>query len=345
MHLSVRFGRTVDVIREDGLPVDAEIDIIGPESDPPSESAKTVVRVASLLDSVRPDALLVLGDRYETASAALAATLCRVPIAHLHGGEETEGAIDNAFRHAITKMSHLHLVSHDTYAARVRQMGEAPETIVVVGAPGLDNLHRSDLPTPEMLSARLGIPLKPPIVIVTLHPTTLGADPVTEVSALAKALERVSATYVITQPNSDRGGDQIREYWTSWTEGRQGVALVPSLGDAAYFGLLRAASAVVGNSSSGLLEAPAAGLPVVNIGDRQTGRMRTPHVHDVPGDADAIERALVTCLAPGARDRFRALPAHYPPGPAAPRIVDALCSWQIPNPPRKKFRNLPEDAA
>lgn len=340
MHLSPRFGRTVDRIHDDGLPIDAEIDILGEASDPPAESARTIVDMAAVLESKHPAALLVLGDRYETVSAAIAATLCRVPIAHLHGGEETEGAIDNAFRHAVTKMSHLHLVSHATHAARVKQMGEAPETVVIVGAPGLDNLYRSDLPNVEALSGRLGVDLKPPVVVVTLHPATLGSDPVSEVTALAGAMERVPATYVITQPNSDRGGDEIRRFWTSWAAGRAGVALVQALGDAAYFGLLRAADAVLGNSSSGIIEAPAAGLPVVNVGDRQAGRLRTEHVHDVPADAGAIERVLTSCLASGARERFRTLPSHYPPGPAAPKIVEALANWDIPNPPRKKFYDL-----
>jgi UDP-hydrolysing UDP-N-acetyl-D-glucosamine 2-epimerase len=264
-----------------------------------------------------------------------------VPIAHLHGGEETEGAIDNAFRHAITKMSHLHLVSHDAHAARVLQMGEDPENVIVVGAPGLDNLHRSDLPKAEALSAKLGIALEPPIVVVTLHPTTLGADPTSEVAALAEAMTRIPATYVITQSNSDPGGEEIRRFWSAWAKGRKGVALVSALGDAAYYGLLRLASAVAGNSSSGLIEAPAAGLPVVNVGERQAGRLRTQHVRDVPGNVDAIERALRDCLKPGAADHFRSLPSHYPAGAAAPRIVEALARWRIPRPPRKRFRDFP----
>jgi UDP-hydrolysing UDP-N-acetyl-D-glucosamine 2-epimerase len=340
MHLPARFGRTVDRIRDDGLEVNAELELIGSASDPPGETARAVTTVAATIESQKPELLLLLGDRSETMSAGVAATLCRVPIAHLHGGEETEGAIDNAFRHALTKLSHLHLVSHESHARRVRQMGEDPDAVVVVGAPGLDNLYRTDLPTAASLAARLGIRLEAPIVVVTLHPATLGANPITEVAALSEAMDEVPATYVVTQPNADTGGDQIREFWKTWARGRSRVVVVDALGETVYWGLLRIASAVLGNSSSGIIEAPAAGLPVVNIGDRQAGRLRTAHVHDVAPNPKAIEQALRACLAPGATELFRSMPSHYIPGAAAPRIVEALHDFRIPNPPRKRFRDL-----
>lgn len=341
MHLAREFGHTVERIGLDGLTVDREIPILAERSNLPAEAARAITGVAAAIESARPDALVVLGDRYETLAAAFAAALARVPIVHLYGGEETEGAIDNALRHAITKLSHLHLVSHSVHARRVLQMGEPAETVHVVGAAGLDNLYREDLPDRDALERHLGIALKPPVVTVTLHPTTLGGDPALEVRAVATAMERVPATYVITNANSDAGGDVIRAFWKTWAAGRSHVVLVDALGETLYFGLLRVADAVLGNSSSGLVEAPAVGLPVVNVGDRQAGRLRSDHVIDVPPDAAAIGRALGEALEPGARARFAAMASLFPGGPSAARIVEALARWRIPEPPRKQFQDLP----
>lgn len=340
MHLKAAFGRTVDNIRADGVQVATELDFMGETPDPSAESAAAVRETSRAIEAKRPDAMLLLGDRTETFAAGFAATVKGVPIAHLHGGEESEGAIDNALRHALTKLSHLHLTSHELHAKRVRQMGEPADSVKVVGAAGLDNLHRTDLPDRAALEKHLGIALPDPVVAVTLHATTLGGDAATEVSTLSAAMERVPATWVITQPNSDAGGAIIRAHWSAWGKGRARTAVVDALGEKNYWGLLKIASAVLGNSSSGIIEAPAAGLPVVNVGDRQRGRLRTAHVVDVPVDAAAVERALKTVLEPKERERMRGLPGHYLAGPAAPRIVEALAAWSIPRPPRKKFEDL-----
>jgi UDP-hydrolysing UDP-N-acetyl-D-glucosamine 2-epimerase len=340
MHLKSRFGRTVDLVRQDGVPVAAELDFIAEPPEPEIDAARAVEMTAQALRRERPDALLLLGDRHETLAAALAATVLAVPIAHLHGGEESEGAIDGPIRHAVTKLSHLHLVSHELHARRVLQMGEAPANVVVVGAPGLDNLYREDLLTRTELEAALGNRLADPLVLVTVQPTTLASDPLSEVTAVASAMARVPATYVITQPNADRGGAGIREWWLSWGPGRSGVVLADALGEARYWGLLRLASAVLGNSSSGIIEAPEAGVPAVNVGDRQKGRLRGRGVVNVAVNADAIAEALQCALEPGARERVRALPATYPRGPAAPRVVSALAEWHMTTPPRKRFREV-----
>ncbi len=340
MHLSDRFGRGVDRITAAGFRVDATIDFLVDEPDMAAESARAITSVTAALGASKCDALVLVGDRYETLAAAFAATLARVPIVHLHGGEEAEGAIDNALRHAITKLSHLHLVSHEDHARRVLQMGEPPDAVKVVGAPGLDNAHRADLPDRAELERRVGVSLDAPVVVVTLHPTTLGGAPEVEAREVASAMERVPATYVVTQPNSDAGGATIRELWKQWGEGRSRVAVVEALGEAAYWGLLRTADAVLGNSSSGIIEAPAVGLPVINVGDRQRGRMRSEHVIDVPAEADRVAGALAAAIAPGARERFRAMKQVFPRGPAAPRIVQALAEWHVPRPPRKKFHDL-----
>lgn len=358
MHLSPKFGHTIDAIEADGLRVAVRLDFIAPPPQPGSapehtsavlgpagsmaaESARALELVTRAIETERPEALVLLGDRYETLAAGFAAALAGLPIAHLHGGEETEGALDNALRHALTKLSHLHLVSHAQHARRVRQMGEPAETVVVVGAPGLDNLYRDDLPDRGSLERSLGIALDGPSVVVTLHPATLGGDPAAEVAAVAQAMESVPGSYVITQPNADRGAEAIRAFWSRWAPGRSRVAVVDALGEKRYWGLLRIADAVLGNSSSGILEAPAAGLPVVNVGDRQRGRLRSAHVRDVPAEPGAIAAALRDALLPETRARLAQLSGPYPSGPAAPRIVEALAAWRPPRPARKRFADLP----
>ncbi len=341
MHLSAVHGHTVDQIEADGLVVTERLDFLGDAGDPGADAARALQQVSAALARHRPEALVVLGDRSETCAAGLAATIARVPLVHLHGGEETEGAIDNALRHALTKLAHLHLVSHESHRARVVQMGEPADHVVVVGAAGLDNLARPDLPARAELAARVGVPLTDPVVVVTLHPTTLGVDPAAEVQALIAAMERVDATWVVTLPNADAGGEVIRAAWRAWAAGRPRTAVVEALGDRGHWGMLRIAAAVLGNSSSGIIEAPAAGLPVVNVGDRQAGRLRSPHITDVPAAPAAIEAALRAALDPERKRGLADVEAPYPRGLAGRRIVDALARWQPPSPPRKRFVDRP----
>lgn len=336
MHLSDAHGRTVDAIRADGIEP-RELATLGDAPTPANEAAATLRLVTDALDGDRPEALLLLGDRSETLAAAHAAVLARVPVVHLHGGEETEGAVDNVMRHAITKLASLHLVSHESHARRVVQMGEHPDTVRVVGAPGLDNLYREDLPDRTELERRLGIALESPVVLVTVHPTTLDADPAAIVHAVARAMEQVPASYVVTLPNNDAGGAGIRAFWERWAAGRPRVALVPALGEAGYWGMLRTADAVLGNSSSGIVEAPAAGVPVIDVGDRQKGRLRPDSVAHAAADADSVRRALEAALSPRARERAAAAAPLFPAGEAAPRIVEALRRWRAGSPPRKSF--------
>jgi UDP-hydrolysing UDP-N-acetyl-D-glucosamine 2-epimerase len=339
MHFLERFGRTIEVVRTDGLPISAELPFLSDPPDALNDAAEALRQVGTALTRLQPAALMLVGDRSETMAAALAATFCRVPIVHLHGGEESEGAIDNVLRHAITKLSHLHLVSHEIHAHRVIQMGEIPKDVVVVGAPGLDNRFRADLPDRMELEATLGISLKPPVVIVTVHPTTLGNDPLAEARAVSGALEEVSASYVITAPNADPGGDRILEFWKQWVPGRSNAVLVGALGERMYWGLLRMADAVLGNSSSGLVEAPDAGVPTINIGDRQKGRLRAASVVDISAEVKAIATALRCVLEqpPPPSPQFLA-------GPAAPRIVAALREWLPRRTDRKSFRALDQDS-
>jgi UDP-hydrolysing UDP-N-acetyl-D-glucosamine 2-epimerase len=303
---------------------------------PPEELSAAASHLGKALAAFDPDSLVLLGDRSETAAAALVATLLRIPIAHLHGGEETEGAFDNALRHAVTKLAHLHFVSHAQHAARVSQMGEAEETIEVVGAPGLDNFHRPDLPDREELEVALGLDLSRPVVLVTVHPTTLSDVPEAEAIAVAEAMDRVSATYVITLPNADPGSDKVRGIMQG-AGARRGRVSVAALGERNYWGMLRIADAILGNSSSALIEAPAVGLPAVNVGDRQKGRLRSGNVVDVSASVDEIANALKDALTTERRQEVRKLVGPNHDGNSGKRIANRLLSWSPPRPLRKRF--------
>ena len=338
MHLSDRYGRTIRLVEEDGAPIHQRLAFLA--DDPAADAAGALTATAGALAAERPAALMLVGDRSETLAAGMAAVLAKVPIVHLHGGEETEGAVDNAFRHALTKLSALHLVSHADHAARVVQMGEDPERVEVVGAPGLDNLHRTDLPDRAALERRVGIPLTAPVALVTVHPATLAADPLTECRAIAAALEQVPCTVVVTQPNADAGGGAIREFWVRWATARPGVAVVEALGELAYWGMLRVADVVIGNSSSGIIEAPAAGVPCVDVGERQAGRLRARSVRSVPATADQVRDALRTSLTAEAKAEVVRLGGPYLEGMAAPRIVAAVKRWLPVRAARKRFRSI-----
>ncbi|MFZ4764498.1 MAG: UDP-N-acetylglucosamine 2-epimerase [Roseimicrobium sp.] len=336
MHNSSFFGRTKDIIIEEGFKISEELGWV-PDAPPllPHIQAGDALRlVAQALQRQRPDALVLLGDRFETAAAALAATLERVPLIHLHGGEETLGAMDNALRHAITKLSHLHFTSHPIHAARVIALGEDPATVHVVGAPGLDNLHRDDIPSREALEAHLGIPLHPPVVLVTLHPATLSADLATEVSAVTQAMQTVNATYVITLPNSDPGNEAIRAAMIKAADSPNSVA-VEALGEKRFWSLMRESDAMLGNSSSAIIEAPALGLPAVNVGDRQKGRVRGSNVLDAKPEAGSIAAALRQALSSEFRAAAHRAPSPFGNGDASQRMMDVLRRWIPPHPPLK----------
>ena len=280
-------------------------------------------RLISFVDD-NEDAVLLVGDRYETAQEAVEATRARKPIVHLHGGEVTEGASDDAFRNAITKMAHLHLVSTEEHGRRVKAMGEDPSTVHVVGAPGLDNMHRDDLPGRKLLELRLGMELKPPVVIVTLHPATLGADVREELESIQKAIQAIPATYVITSSNTDPGHEAVR--WNRVTY---------SLGARDYWGLMKIADAMLGNSSSGLIEAPMVKLPVVNVGDRQKGRLRAKNVIQTD-PCYGVTVALRQALSREFRAWMADCESPYGDGKSGQRIANLLGEWVPPSPARKR---------
>ncbi|MGE0456261.1 MAG: UDP-N-acetylglucosamine 2-epimerase [Vicinamibacteria bacterium] len=337
MACSRRHGRTETLLHEDGFAPAESLPWVGDEGAAGAlqQAGAAVVAVGEALSRQLPEALVLVGDRFETAAAALAATLCRVPLVHLHGGEETLGSMDNAFRHAITKLSHLHLVSHQQHRDRVIAMGEARESVHVVGAPGLDNARREDLADRAELEALFGLDLKPPVVLVTLHPVTLGGDPESEAQAVCAAMDAVEARYVITLPNTDPGHEGVRRRLHAATA-RPGRVAVEALGERRYWGLLRLCDALLGNSSSALIEAPLLRLPAVNVGLRQQGRMLAANVIEAPAAAAEIGAALTRALSARFRSSLADMDSPFGDGGAAERILSVLSDWTVPKPPAKR---------
>jgi UDP-N-acetylglucosamine 2-epimerase (non-hydrolysing) len=280
--------------------------------------------VASALERLRPDAFVVLGDRWELLYAAPPVVLLGVPLVHLHGGELTEGAVDDRVRHAVTKLADLHCVSTEDAAARLRQLGEPADRIFVTGAPSLDRVAAVEPATDAELRAVLGGELRRPLALVTYHPATAGGpDAATGAAGVLAAVAATVGTGLVTHPGVDRGREavlaQIGQAVRRWPH----LVAVASLG-AAYLPVLAAADVVVGNSSSGILEAASFGVPVVNVGDRQLGRVSGENVVDAPEDQASVERAIRTCLDPAFRARAQAAGNVYGDGKAAPRIVDVI---------------------
>jgi UDP-N-acetylglucosamine 2-epimerase (non-hydrolysing) len=332
-HLSDRFGQTVRLIEADGWPIAARIDTLEPGDDAVAiarGAGRAVGGFAAALGQAPPDLLLVLGDRLEMLAAAVAALPLTVPVAHVHGGESTEGAIDEQARHAITKLAHLHFPAAEPFAARLRQMGEEPWRVHCCGAPGLDRL-RMLRPLPrEALAARLGVPLSRPTLLVTLHPATLGGRGASdEAAALTAALEHVDATIVATYPGADAAYGPVVQALERFAARRSNARLLPSLGDDVYVSLLREVDLMVGNSSSGIIEAPSFGLPVVNIGDRQRGRLRAQNVIDVVAEARAILAGIRRGLAPEFRAGLHGRANPYGDGHAAERIARVLRQTEL----------------
>jgi UDP-hydrolysing UDP-N-acetyl-D-glucosamine 2-epimerase len=342
-HLSGDHGRTVDEIRAAGLPVAAEVDLdLG--DDAPVAVARSVAAgvagIAAALERLSPDVLVLLGDRYEVLAAAQAALLLRIPVAHIHGGEATEGAIDEAIRHAVTKMSHLHFAAAEDYRRRIVQLGEDPSRVWTVGALGLDSVERLAPMDDAELGALLGgwDPGATPL-LVTYHPATLGdADPTQATGALLEALDAFPEHRVLaTEANADTGGRAVNGALRAWAAATGDRARVfVSLGQRGYLSAMRRAGAVVGNSSSGILEAPALGVPTVNTGDRQRGRLRAPSVIDVGEDAAAIQAGIERALA----GTWTPSTPYGTPGASA-RIREVLLTHPLDGLLRKRFHDLP----
>jgi UDP-hydrolysing UDP-N-acetyl-D-glucosamine 2-epimerase len=340
-HLSPRFGSTVTAIEEARWPIAARVEMLG-AGDAPGDIAAAIARSVAGLAEVfarqRPDLLVILGDRVEMLGAAVAALPFALPVAHIHGGETTEGAIDEQARHAITKLAHLHFAAAEPYARRILQMGEEPWRVHCVGSPTLDRLPRLATLSRAGLAARLDLPLRRPTLLVTFHPVTLEhADTARHVDELAAALTAVPGDVILSYPGADTAHHAIVDRWTALAKARPGTRLVPSLGEDVYGSLLREADVMVGNSSSGLIEAPLFELPVVNVGTRQQGRLRGPNVIDVGYGREEIGAGLARALDPAFRRGLAGMKRPYGDGAAAPRIARVLQEIDLARLPRKRF--------
>lgn len=325
MHLAPEFGETLATIERDGFRIDARVEMLL-ASDTPVGIAKSIglgtIGFADALARLAPDLLLVLGDRFEILAAAQAALVARLPVAHLCGGDVTEGAFDDAIRHAVTKMAHLHFATNEASARRLRQLGEDPARIFVVGSPGIDAILRTPALTRAELEAETGLDLAGHLLLVTFHPATLGSrPPLAELEELLAALAGIAdATLVFTLPNADTEGRALARRIDAFIGAHGKARLFPALGSQAYLSLLRHADAVIGNSSSGLLEAPSLGTPTVDIGERQQGRLKAASVISSPPERAAIAAAI----AEARRRGRRVVDNPYGSGDSARRIVEIL---------------------
>jgi UDP-hydrolysing UDP-N-acetyl-D-glucosamine 2-epimerase len=305
MHLSPEFGMTVNAIEADGIAVTQRIETLL-SSDSAVGIAKAtglgLLGFADALQNLKPDLLVVLGDRFEIFAAAQAALFMRIPIAHIGGGDVTAGAFDEAMRHSISKLAHLHFVTNDDAARRLARMGENPKYIFNVGSPGLDHLHRAPVQDKATLERELDFRFRARNFLVTFHPVTLDAEPSErQIGALFEALEAFcpDTGILFTLPNADTDGRALIEEIRRFADGRDNVRVYTSLGQRRYLGAMAAVDVVIGNSSSGLYEAPSLRTPTVNIGRRQEGRLRAASVFDCPPASDVIREAIGKALAFG----------------------------------------------
>jgi GDP/UDP-N,N'-diacetylbacillosamine 2-epimerase (hydrolysing) len=349
MHLSPEFGLTYREIEADGVQIDRKIEMLL-SADTPSGVAKSIglgaIGFADALAQLQPDMLIVLGDRFEILAAAMAALPARIPVAHIHGGETTEGAFDESIRHAVTKMAHLHFVAAEEYRRRVVQLGEQPDRVHMVGGLGVDAIQRQTLLTREELEQSLGQPLGRRNLLVTFHPVTLeDATSASQMAELLAALESLEDTnLVFTMPNADTDGRVLLDMIDKFVKAHANAHAWTSLGQLRYLSCLRHFDAVVGNSSSGLAEAPSFKISTINIGDRQRGRLKAASVIDCEPERDAIRAAIEESCSEEFRCALQETRNPYGDGGAGKRIVDVLESAKLGGILKKRFYDLPPSA-
>jgi UDP-hydrolysing UDP-N-acetyl-D-glucosamine 2-epimerase len=345
-HLSSRHGNTATTVVADGFPVAAKVDmLLGDDAPVPLIKSMGVglVGLADALESIDPDIQVVLGDRYEILLVAQAVLMRGIPLAHIAGGQVTEGAFDDSIRHAVTKLAHLHFVSTEDSRRRVIQLGEDPDRVWTVGALGLDQIRRCPLLERDELEDQLGHRLGVPTLLVTYHPATRGTPAADGARELVAALDSVpDATVVFTATNADPGGQVIAEIVNGWASERSDRAHVHStLGSTRYLSLVREADVVVGNSSSGLIEAPALHTPTVNIGNRQRGRLVAASVITCLESSRSIAATIARALSPEHQRLAATTTSPYGDGRAAPRIRQILSSIELDGLLTKRFHDVP----
>lgn len=348
MHLSERYGNTYREIEEAGFAIDYKVPMLNESgADDSTATVKAMSRAlagfADAYDALQPDLIIVLGDRYEMLCAVETAMIKQIPVSHLYGGDVTSGAYDDAIRHSITKMSHLHFTSTEEYRKRVIQLGEQPERVFYVGALGVENIKRVSLMSKESVEQDLQFELTDLTILVTYHPVTLSdSNPLDDINALFEALdEHPELRVIFTMPNSDTGGKVIAEAIEQYaTQHTNRVRAYKSLGMRRYLSVMKYCTAVVGNSSSGIVETPSFHIPTLNIGSRQDGRIAATSVYNCATDKASISAGLGHVLSP----EFRAIASKaqnpYAKEGTAQAIFEVISTYPLEGIIKKKFYDL-----
>lgn len=333
-HLSKEYGYTVSQIKKDGFKIDEEIDMLI-DSSKKSAIVKSMglemIQIAQAFDRLKPDILLILGDRYETFVSATCAMMMNIPIAHMNGGESTEGAVDEQIRHAITKMAHIHFTGAEYYKERIIKMGEEPWRVYNVGQPGLENIKRLKLLEKEKLEYELKMKFDKKVFLITYHPVTLDVQNTEkQMNNLLGAISKFDAKYIFTYPNADYGNKIIIDKINEFKQKHDNVYIFHNLGQVKYLSLMKYADVMIGNSSSGIIEAPSFKLPVVNIGDRQKGRLRNKNIIDVDyNEIQIIEGINKALYDKKFIDSLNSLENIYGDGNTSKKVVNVLKNIKI----------------
>lgn len=345
MHLSSTYGFTYQEIEEDGFFIDARIEILG-SPDAAIEISESmgmaITGIANAINDLEPDLLVVLGDRYEIFAATAAALVSKTPVAHLHGGEVTTGAFDESFRHAITKMSHLHFVATEEYRSRVIQLGENPQNVFLVGGLGVDGIKKLSLLSREELETRLGFVFGEKSLLITFHPATLESEaPEHQMRELLRALSGLNdTTLIFTMPNADTGSDNLIQMLLDFVENNKRAKMFSSLGQLMYMSCIAQVDGVVGNSSSGLTEVPTFKKGTINVGDRQQGRLQASSVINCEPSEVQIKSAIERLYSPEFKLNLVKSSNPYGAGGASLKIVKVLKEVSLDGIIKKPFYDL-----
>ena len=345
MHLSNEFGLTVKEIEEDGFRIERKVEMLLSSDTAVGVTKSTglgMIGFADVFQSLKPDIVVLLGDRFELVAAAYAALFAVIPIAHIHGGELTEGAFDDAIRHSITKMANLHFTSADEYRRRVIQLGENPNNVFNVGAPGIENINRHHLLKRDDVERQIGLKLGQRSLLITFHPSTMNPGTAEEhFRNLLNVLDRLEKTsIVLTKANADTEGRIINQMIDEYVFTRASAVAYTSLGQIPYLSLMKSVSGVVGNSSSGIIEAPSLKVGTVNIGDRQKGRVRAASVIDCKTDEKSIDSALRCLFSADFQEGLASVVNPHGAGSVAEKIVGYLRESPLEGLVKKPFFDL-----
>ena len=345
MHLSHEFGLTYQEIELAGFSIDVKVEMLLSADTATAVTKSMGLGLISYADAyarLKPDLIIVLGDRFEIYAAAAAALIAGIPVAHLHGGETTEGAFDEAFRHAITKMSHLHFVAAEDYRRRVIQLGEQPDRVFLVGGLGVDAIKQITLLDREELENSIDFKLGTRNLLITFHPVTLEGNSSThQMAQLLLALSEINDTNLIfTMPNADTGGRELARMVDEFVSAHSNARVYTSLGQLRYLSCMKFVDAVVGNSSSGIAEAPSMGIPSINIGDRQKGRLSANSVIHCDPTQDSIGNALIRLYSPSFQSMIATIINPYGRDGASKKIVEVLKNHNLNNLLKKSFFDL-----